>query len=179
MRQLTKEWLINALGLQEVEFSTFYAELIHRHPYPFQGMASLGFSVQDYYKNVFEKLDPYKHLLPDKKLQELLKRLKVPKYVVTLAQPDYSRKVQKALEIADLLDGVLFMADFKEPSKLAAYEAVSKKLAIAPENICVVGDNFEIDILPAISAGYKTVLISEEKRTETRSIKSVYDLLTI
>ena len=48
------------------------------------------------------------------------------------------------------------------------------------EEVLVVGNNLEVDIVPALNEGYKAVLIGEPiKNIKVKSIKNIYYLLDV
>ena len=62
-----------------------------------------------------------------------------------------------------------------KPSTLMA-EIVSDELSVSPREILVVGDTYESDVLMARRASCRTILITDVRRTDVRTVHSVADL---
>lgn len=178
LRTMTKEWISRRLCLTKEEVDRLYNDLPKKYPHPFDGFVSLGLSIKDYHEEVFDKVDPSLYLSRDIKLINLLEILCSPKYVITLASIDYSSKLQRALGIEKLINGCLSLISFSPAhSKLNAYEHIRKKLSLDPKEVCIIGDNLQVDILPALGRGYCTILIGE--RTESYNglrVSSIYGI---
>lgn len=84
------------------------------------------------------------------------------------------------LGIADMFEKTFFVDDLgSSHKKIVAYEKIRTKHGLEPREICVVGDNFYVDLLSARARGYNCVLISSQKKAGVFSIKSIYDLMSI
>jgi len=179
LRVKTKQWLMKSLKINRDEVEELYKFLPKNYPHPFEGFASLGLTVEEYHKEVFDNISPEEYTKKDEKLVELFKSIKVPKYVVTLASKNYSFKLQKALGIEKLIDNSVFVIDFfPKCSKIFPYKYINKKLNIDPKKICVVGDNLEVDIIPALEGSFQTILIGKNvKAYEGTCVSSIYNII--
>lgn len=178
LRTKTKEWISRTLNLTKEEVDKLYKELPQKYPHPFDGFTSLGLNLDEYHKEVFDKVDPSLYLHKDTKLVNVLRVIDSPKYVVTLASTNYSFKLQKALGIDELIDNSFSLIDFLPThSKLNAYEHIRKQLLLEPKEICVVGDNLQVDIQPALEKGYFTLLVGNNPgRYKGLRVSNIYDI---
>lgn len=175
LREKTKQWLMKGLNIDCDEVEKLYKSLPETRPNPFDGFLSLGLTVRDYHKEVFDKVNPIEHIERNEELIAVLKRIKEPKFIVTFASKNYSYKLHRVLGIEDLIENVLFVSDFyPESSKLFVYEHISRIKVLHPNKICVVGNNFYTDILPALEYGFQTILIGKrDPNYKGRRIDSV------
>ena len=181
LRKKTKRWLMKRLSLKREEIEKLYKKLPKKYPNALEGFMSLGLDIKDYYKNVFDVVNPSKYLSEDNKLVSVLRKLKGNKIIVTFSSKDYSKILQNALGIYNLIKKTYYSIDFlPETSKLFIYEHIRKENKLKKEEILIVGNNLEVDIIPALKEGYKTILIGKSvKKIKVRSIKNIYDLLYI
>lgn len=59
------------------------------------------------------------------------------------------------------------------------YLAISTRLGLQPNLICMVGDSLQNDILPAKEAGLMTVWLTEEKSAPEQGVITIEDLLQL
>jgi len=178
LRKKTKKWLMTRLSLERNKVEKLYKKLPKEYPNALEGFMSLGLSIEDYHKNVFDIVNPSKYLHKDNKLISLLKRLKGNKFVVTFSSKKYSEALQNALGIQNLIKKTYYSIDFlPETSKLFIYEHIRNENKLRKEEVLIVGNNLEVDIIPALKEGYRTVLIGKTvKKIKVRSIRSIYNL---
>jgi len=164
LREKTKKWLMNKLLLSRKEVENLYKKLQKEYPNALDGFGSLGLTIDDYHKNVFDIVDPSKYLSQDMKLISILKQLKGKKFVVTFASKKYSKSLQKTLGINNLIKQTYFLIDFlPKTSKLFVYEYIRKNNKLKKNEICIIGNNLEVDILPATKKGYRCILIRQKR----------------
>jgi FMN phosphatase YigB (HAD superfamily) len=131
------------------------------------------------HKEVFDKVDPTLFLDEDNRLVNLFARISVPKFVVTLASLGYSERLQQRLGVYDLVERTISAIENPPTySKLEAYESIRKNLGISANEICVVGDNWSTDILPAIENGFNAFFVDSARvsPTEFHRIDNIYSL---
>ena len=163
LREKGKRLIMKAVNLDATQIDDFYADLSRKYPNPFDGIISCGLSIEYYHSNVFDSTDPALYLSRDEVLREILCSLRQPKYVVTFASKYYSHCLQDTIGVLDLIDYTIFVSDlFPETSKAAAYRLILEKNNLRPEDVCVVGDNFDNDIVPALQLGCRVVLVGKE-----------------
>lgn len=177
LRERTKHWISERLNLDKKEVDRLYASLPEQFPHPFHGFLSLGLSPEEYHKEVFDKVDLASYLTKNGRLKRLFDNIQVPKFVVTFASINYSYKLQARLGIEGLIEKTLPAIAYPPTySKSKAYNSIREELCLNASEICVVGDNFVTDILPAMENGFETVLVGRQNKFSGRSIKTIYDL---
>ena len=59
---------------------------------------------------------------------------------------------------------------------LNIYEDIRRRIGLSPKEVCVVGNNFKIDVLPALKNGYEGILISEKYSNKCPTYRSVHEV---
>lgn len=174
---MTKIWLKNSLFLNDEELAILYNNLKKTHPHPFRGFESIGFSYYDYHKEVFNRINVKDFISRDEELGVMLELIRQPKFIVTLSSPKFSSQVLKQLSVRRLFEDVFFASDLEAPyEKIILYEKIRKSLNLLPHEICIIGDNYDIDLSLAIRENYKCILVSKEAREGVINISSIYEL---
>lgn len=178
LRNRTRDWLKEKLNVTNEETEQIYKVLPKQYPNPFLGFVSLGATVREYHEEVFNKISPNKYIKKDKSLVELFETLKPQIFVVTMASPEYSYKLQTHLEIDEFITHTYYVKDYPpDYSKQRCYTSIIKNLETTNELVCVIGDNFETDILPALEIDCSAIHISRiRERGDHETITSIYDL---
>ena len=179
LRERTKQWISEKLNLSKLEIERVYEKLSEEFPHPYHGFLSLGLSPEQYHKEVFDIIDPKRYLDRDEKLVNLFKRIPDRKFIVTLASLNYSIKLQRRLGIHGLVENTTSAIDYPLTySKSEAYISIRDSLGLDSSEICVIGDNLVIDILPALENGFRSVLIGriDYIRKNLDCIDTIYDL---
>jgi FMN phosphatase YigB (HAD superfamily) len=181
LREKTKKWIMDRLSLDKKEVDDLYKKLPKRYPNALEGFQSLGLSIKDYHKNVFDIVDPAKYLQKDNKLISVLEKLKGKKFIVTFSSKKYSMALQISLGINSLIKKTYYSINFlPETSKLFIYDFIREENKLEKEEVLVIGNNLDVDIIPALNEGYRVALIGEPVRDiKVKSIKNVYNLLDI
>lgn len=149
---LTKEWIRRELDLACSEVDGLYGRLQQEHPHPYNGLQSLGLSVEGYFDNVFERVDPGSYLVAEPRLSRVLSSLPGAVYVVSLSPKRYARRVLDELGVADHVEGVSNpYQDEDEHSKRFVYRR------FADRNCLVVGDSYRLDLSPAEEVGFDSI----------------------
>ena len=180
-RVKTKEWLSNKLKLSLEEIEKIYKTLPSKYPNPYLGFISLGCSVEEYMSEVFDKINPSSFLTFNPRLYEYFLNNKFFKALVTLASRQYTEKLQETLKLKELFDEILYLEDFKIYNKSECYKKLSKDFNIDFSEMCIIGDSYENDIIPAQQLGCKTVLISSVKKNidDVIVVKSIEDFINL
>lgn len=163
-RKITKEWIAKSLNISSIEVETIYEKLAKKYPNPYLGFISLGLSIKDYMLEVFDKIEPGNFLNLNPILYEYFAKDNTKKALVTLASPKYTQKLQEKLGIKQYYENILYLKDFKTYNKKECYKKLAKDFNIKFSEICVVGDSYYNDILPAIELGCNVILISKNKK---------------
>ncbi len=161
-RKITKKWLMKRLSLSKMEVEKLYEELPKKFPNPYLGFMSLGLKVEDYMNEVFDQIAPEKFLEYNENVYQFFKNNKIPKALVTFASPTYTKKLQKVLKVYDYYSKIIFGKDLKTYSKGEAYAELINLFKLKCNEVCVVGDDYENDIKPALALGCKTVWITKK-----------------
>ncbi|MFW9876177.1 MAG: HAD family hydrolase [Candidatus Thorarchaeota archaeon] len=179
LRERTKQWISESLGITREEVDSIYGRLPKEFPNPIHGFISLGLSPEEYHKEVFDKVDPTQFLCKDDRLITLFSDLSVPKFIVTFASLDYSERLQQVLGIYDLVKQTISAIEYPPTySKAEAYESIRKNLRISANDVCIIGDNLSTDVLPAIENGFKGILVDSPiaSNVDFQCVSSIYSL---
>ena len=160
-RKKTKKWLANKLKKDLDEIEKIYKQLPKKYPNPYLGFMSIGCSVDEYMSEVFDKVNPDKYLKFNPLLYKFFESNKQLKALVTLASPNYTIKLQETLKLKSFYDKILYVKDFETYSKGQCYKKLAKNFNIKFEEMCVIGDSYDNDILPAQELGCETKYIKE------------------
>lgn len=163
-RKKTKYWLSNKLNKNLNEINEIYEQLPKKYVNPYFGFKSLGCSVDEYMSEVFDKVNPSMFLKFNQTLYSYFKYNKQLKALVTFASPNYTIKLQEKLKLKDFYDRILYVKDFETYSKGQCYEQLAREFNIKFDEMCVIGDSYYNDILPAQQLGCKTILISNKSK---------------
>lgn len=163
-RKKTKKWLANKLKKDLDEIEQIYKQLPKKYPNPYLGFMSIGCSVDEYMSEVFDKVNPDKYLKFNPLLYKFFESNKQLKALVTLASPNYTIKLQETLKLKSFYDKILYVKDFETYSKGQCYKKLAKNFNIKFEEMCVIGDSYDNDILPAQELGCETILISSKSK---------------
>ena len=164
-RKKTKEWLAKKLKKDLNEIERIYKQLPQKYPNPYLGFMSLGCSVDEYMSEVFDKVNPSEFLKLNPILYNYFESNTQLKALVTLSSPNYTIKLQEKLKLKDFYDRILYVKDFETYSKGQCYEQLAREFNIKFDEMCVIGDSYYNDILPAQQLGCKTILISNKYET--------------
>ena len=103
---------------------------------------------------------------------EVLQHVRQTNYVTGILSnnDERVRTLALAFELGDYLDHIFPSAEigFKKPS-LKCFESVTDRLKLKPEEILYVGDNYELDYLASISAGWKSIWVNHKDLARTDS----------
>ena len=178
LRNKTKEWIIQRLNKSIKEVNRLYPNLQKKYPNALEGFNSLGLTIKDYHQSVFDKVNPSGIMAKDKRLISFLKKINSKKIVVTFSSKKYSKKLQKVLGIEDLIDRTYSLSQFSPiTSKYKVYEYIRKGNNLKKEEICIIGDNFKVDIYEASKKGYNSILISKKGTNKIRKVSKIHDLI--
>lgn len=147
-----------------------YINLEKNVPDLMTALKKLKINKSQFYKTIYETIDYNKYFHKDFVLRNMLLNLKPIKIICTNSCKYHVKNVLFNLGINDLFYEIYCTDEF--PDKRKIYELVLKKYKILPEQICVIGDNYEVDLLPAKQLGFKTIYISRKGE-----IKCVYDAI--
>ena len=178
-RVKTKEWLSKKLNKPLIEINNIYDKLPNKFPNPYIGFNSLGCTTKEYMSEVFDKINPKKFIDFNPRLYKFFENEPLLKALVTLASPKYTEELQEKLRLKNFYDKILYVKDFKSYNKKACYQKLAKDFNIEFPQICVIGDSYVNDILPAQELGCKTIFISESEQTfvNTKKVKNIEEFI--
>ncbi|HCX38755.1 MAG TPA: hypothetical protein DHS36_00570 [Candidatus Veblenbacteria bacterium] len=134
-----------------------------------------GLDQRDFDNYVYRDTSYLNKLKPNENLVKMLASFNMKKYVVSLSPRLHINKVLDTLKIRQLFDGVFSVNEgFK--NKEEVYQSIINETEIDPSQVCVVGDNYDIDLRPAKKLGMKTILINLKSMKQTYCIKSILEL---
>lgn len=179
LQQLTKRWLLARGIVSELYVESFYKDLARKFPNPYEGFFSLRLPLRTSclslegagYLDLFELID-LTHVSPDLELHRMLTHYKsnlgIGICVVTLASKSYSKRLQKALGLHDLIDRTINPLDIDsfDITKKSSYSLLMDDYNVLPEETLVAGDSFWNDLAPAIELGIDAALISSGELVE-------------
>lgn len=167
---LANNFLIKHSGLSTDEIE----KLEIKYPNILDALDHLNLSRDLYYKNVHGKL-LYDDLLPANEIKELLSKSEIQLFIVSLAPKFHIDKVLSILGLSEFIK-----KSFSIPSELFSkkgicYKNIIDEYDLSVNNTWVTGDNYLLDIEPALFIKLKTALISENK---IKNVKTFPNFLT-
>lgn len=180
IRKLSIELISKKLNLNFYDATKIYYDLPEKYPNPFSGFLSLGISISDYHQNVFDVIDISKYLQYDFRLVKLFHDLKAfDKYIVTFSSKKYSKELLTRIGIISLIKKSYFVHDEINVSKKTCYEKIMYQKKLVSAQVCVIGNNYDTDIIPAKELGLNVILVTTllKNTNEILCIESIYDLL--
>ncbi|MBU0591940.1 HAD hydrolase-like protein [Candidatus Micrarchaeota archaeon] len=161
IRKRTNEWLGKELGVTEEEAIRRLYVLKPQYPDYLDRFLKVGLSVKGYHEGVFAEISPANFLGPDMELRAILESLDGPNFVVSYAPLKYAELVLKVLGIRELIRQV-HSIDEENHFKGRKYAEITAIESILPSEGIVFGDNFTVDLKPALELGMSAVIIGEE-----------------
>ncbi len=115
---------------------------------------------------------------PDPQLRALLRSLPGPKWIFTNADTPYAKRVLRALEVADMFDGIIDIVqlDFVGKPWPQAYDH-ALRLARAPRSQALLVDDVRANVAGAQAAGWQAVWVTPRAtRPQPGMIPHIYAL---
>lgn len=129
-----------------------------------------------YYNNVHSRLD-YSVLKPDVGMNQLLSSMGLRLFVVSLSPAEHIKKVLSLLDIEHLVDATFSMSKEISSNKGNCYNNILKHYKLSSKEVCVVGDNYHLDIEPAKHLNLTTALISTTNHPGTNTFINFSEFL--
>lgn len=145
----------------EDEMEDIYKRLPNKYPNPYKGFSSIGLKPEEY-KEIFNSINIELYIHRDEKLQKLLNSIKCDKYIVTFSSEKYAKKIVESLGITDNIKTIFSVGIESSFSKKYYYEKLIKTQRNDKSEICVIGNSWCNDIVPALELGMKVIYISSE-----------------
>ncbi|MGQ9465175.1 MAG: HAD family hydrolase [bacterium] len=127
------------------------------YPVPYTlALLSLDIPIEAWHKENIKFFDPGKYLQPDIQLKRILKELKIVYQLAVLTNNNriQTDRILRALGIKDLFSHIFTYETFKliKPN-LEIFRQVIQKLNLRPEECMMVGDRYDVDLVPAKEIG--------------------------
>jgi FMN phosphatase YigB (HAD superfamily) len=179
MSALIQGWFKSQLRISDECADRFFETLRHTYPSALEAIKEYGLSLKSFHRCVFGNLNPSLYLKEDKNLQWIFSRLPGNKFLVTLSSRDYSERVLGVLGVRQHFSGIYNPGvNWHTCRKIDAYEAIRLKCGLLPSEVCIVGDNYEVDLKSARLERYLCVLLSDSDG-EVPTIKNIEKLLDV
>lgn len=179
MSLMIRQWFIDRLKVKDCDENIFFDELKVSYPSALQAIEKFNLDVHSFHECVFSKLEPELYLCKDENLISTLSSLSGRKFLVTLSSQNYSEKVMEILGIRKFFSEIYNPGvNWHTSQKIDVYDVICKKYNFLPNEVCVVGDNYIVDLKDAHNKGYICVLIDNTYR-EIQKIQNLKSLLKI
>lgn len=129
-----------------------------------------------YYNNVHGRLD-YSVLKPDIEMNQLLSSMGLRLFVVSFSPVEHIKKVLTLLDIEHLVDAAFSMSKEASSNKGSCYKNILKQFKLSSDEVSVVGDNYHLDLEPAMHLNLSTALISSSFHPDTSSFVNFTEFL--
>ncbi|MBO7053227.1 MAG: HAD hydrolase-like protein [Alphaproteobacteria bacterium] len=169
---LASAFLSNATGMDSRQLSQF--ELAH--PNILDALNYFGIDKQTYYNNVHNKLD-YSALHPDLALNNLLTSKNINLFVVSFSPKEHIIRVLSSLNLISNVTDIFAVSETNCTNKGDCYKDIIEKYNLYNPDICVVGDNYILDIEPAKKLGIDVALISTSYHDEVLTFPNFVNFL--
>lgn len=119
---------------------------------------------------------------PNPDLAEQIGRVKLPRAILSAAPGVWIERVLEHLEVRHMFGSSIFdgVSNVRKPSP-EAFMQVADHWGLPPENVLMIGDQDDLDIIPAQSVGMMTLKVGEPKNTNADlvapNIKEAIELL--
>ena len=135
-----------------------------------------GINRHEYFNKVWN-FQPSKYIQKDNSLKELFEKIKGKVAILTTSPRVWAERVLNYLEILEFFKDSLFTGepDVRKPD-LKAFQQVIDYFKILPNNIYFIGDQEDMDIIPAKKLGMKTIIVGKESKYADFQINSIKEL---
>lgn len=169
IKERTILYICRKLGFKNEKAEKIFHMLMQKYPkYYSIGLNKLyGLERREYLDFVWN-MDASDLIKPQKKLRSFIKLLssKYDIYLISDAPKVWIENVSKFLDINDLLKGKFSGTDLNKKKKEGLFEYLIYLIKVFPKDIFMVGDEEDVDILPAKNLGIKTIHICNGKQSQ-------------
>lgn len=169
---LADSFLSSATGMSKNEL----IRLEKIYPNILDALKVLQIPKKTYYTNVHNKLD-YSVLKPNTEMNNLLASMKLNLFVVSLSPAEHIKRVLSLLQLENLVTGAFSISQEISSNKGNCYKNILQKYNLSEDTVCVVGDNYLLDIEPAKRLNLSTALISSTRYEGTDTFADFPDFL--
>ncbi len=152
-------------------------ELEKSHPNVLDALGILNISREKFYKKVYSHLE-YENCI--NKNPDLIYVLKNSNFNITIVSLSPRKHIERILEIMQLspfIKDICSLEHEQNTCKENVYSKIIKKMGLPAKDIWVVGDNYEIDIVPAVKLGCQTALIKKYSIAGIPAFATIVDFL--
>lgn len=134
-----------------------------------------------FYKDVYEDINYEDFFKEDKKLKNMLENINTINLIVTMSANRQVEEISRLLGIDKYIERGYSPEQLDINSKEEIYIKILKEYCISPKNCFVIGDDYEIDIEPAIRLGINNIYITNKQDTKDADfvVKNIYEALNI
>lgn len=143
----------------------------------------LKISREKYYNEIFSNINYESFFTRDKKLIQAFEREEEfqENFIVSLAGYKQIEEITRILGIDKYFRDFYSLEKTKINSKKDFYLQIINKYKADLKKTCVVGDNYKVDLLPAIELGLKVIYINTKKKCDMLgdTVKDIYQAFEI
>lgn len=183
IRERTIEYICKKLkfGLKKAE--EIFEMLMEKYPkYYSVGLKKLyGLERREYLDYVWN-MDASKLIKPQINLRKLLEELSLRYeiYLVSDAPKVWIESVSNFLNIDELLKGKYSGTDLNKKKKEGLFKELINQFNCSPENVFMVGDEEDVDIIPANNEGINTIYLGKNNESSAKQkIRNIAELKKI
>lgn len=149
-------------------------ELEKKYPNVLDALKILGISRDLFYSSIYDQLEYYQYINEDPVLREILEDSIFSISIVSLSPLTHIEKIIDRMKIKPFIRNIYSLEKENYNNKEIIYQKIIKELNVSAQDVWVVGDNYDIDIVPAINLGCKPALI---KKYSVNGVKSFTNLV--
>lgn len=169
-------WFKSQLNISG-DFENFYRKMKCDYPSLLEAIQAFDLSIASFHREVFDHMQQHHYQLEESGISHTFSGLAGRKFLVTLSSPGHAAKVLQALNVVQHFSGFFHPGiNWNTNNKIDAYEAIRGYYRWSPEEICVVGDNYEVDLEAAQKVGYRCVLVSSTEHMRVPTIGNFQQL---
>ena len=169
---LADSFLSSATGMSKNQL----IRLEEIYPNILDALKVLQIPKKTYYTNVHNKLD-YSVLRPNTEMNNLLASMKLNLFVVSLSPAEHIKRVLSLLQLENLVTGAFSIVQEHTSNKGSCYKKIINQYKLSEDEVCVVGDNYLLDIEPAKRLNLSAALISHPTHIYTPSFTDFHQFL--
>lgn len=183
IRERTIKYICKKLGFDFKKAEEIFEMLMEEYPkYYSVGLKKLyGLERREYLDYVWN-MDASKLIRPQTDLRKLLKELSsfYEIYLVSDAPKIWIENVSNFLNIKDLLKDKFSGTDLNKKKKEGLFKELIDRVDCSPENIFMVGDEEDVDIIPAKKERINTIHVNKNNESPAKyKIKNLSELRKI
>ncbi|WP_433661102.1 HAD family hydrolase [Nocardia sp. CA-128927] len=153
-------------------------ELERKFPCVLDGLVEANIERDRFYRTVYDRISYDDCLYPDPALRAAFEVLRIPKFIVSLSPVRHIRRVLQYLAIGDLFDSIVSLEELSINSKGPVYGDIIRAGNMPAQSVVVAGDNYEVDLAPALHLGCRVVQIGDATSPgDVARVGSIHDLL--